>query len=139
MDMSKKKSMETRLRRLKQMNSRLSQEKSVGGKGKLTGRMIDQITTYYGNAIIQNDTESCFGCILPSSFKRRKPLHSFCPVGLNSWCKYSSRLLESCLKTFKHNNKLPMAVMGPVKLMFNDLSEPKVLHKCLGGKTQNNN
>ncbi|GFW47500.1 hypothetical protein TNCV_2437191 [Trichonephila clavipes] len=42
-----------------------------------------------------------------------KPMHSFCPVGLNSWCKYSSRLLESCVKTFKHNNKLPMAVMDP--------------------------
>ncbi|GFX39386.1 uncharacterized protein TNCV_3861091 [Trichonephila clavipes] len=45
------KRMGTRLRKLKQMSSKLSDGKSIGGKGRLTDRMIDLITTYYGNAI----------------------------------------------------------------------------------------
>ncbi|GFX63818.1 uncharacterized protein TNCV_5032871 [Trichonephila clavipes] len=50
------KRMGTRLRKLKQMSSKLSDGKSIGGKGRLTDRMIDLITTYYGNAIRQNKT-----------------------------------------------------------------------------------
>ncbi|GFY12247.1 uncharacterized protein TNCV_283501 [Trichonephila clavipes] len=45
------KRMGTRLRKLKQMSSKLSDGKSIGGKGRLTDRMIDLITTYYGNAM----------------------------------------------------------------------------------------
>ncbi|GFW95965.1 uncharacterized protein TNCV_4173921 [Trichonephila clavipes] len=41
------KRMGTRLRKLKQMGSKLSDGKSIGGKGRLTDRMIDLITTYY--------------------------------------------------------------------------------------------
>ncbi|GFX91749.1 hypothetical protein TNCV_3529481 [Trichonephila clavipes] len=50
------KRMGTRLRKLKQMSSKLSDGKSIGGKGRLTDRMIDLITTYYGNTIRQNKT-----------------------------------------------------------------------------------
>ncbi|GFU47514.1 uncharacterized protein TNCV_2000191 [Trichonephila clavipes] len=50
------KRMGTRLRKLKQMSSKLSDGKSIGEKGRLTDRMIDLITTYYGNAIRQNKT-----------------------------------------------------------------------------------
>ncbi|GFX07947.1 uncharacterized protein TNCV_4162161 [Trichonephila clavipes] len=50
------KRMGTSLRKLKQMSSELSDGKSIGGKGRLTDRMIDLITTYYGNEIRQNKT-----------------------------------------------------------------------------------
>ncbi|GFT90733.1 uncharacterized protein TNCV_3010921 [Trichonephila clavipes] len=56
-----KKRIGTRLRKLKQMSSKLSDGKSIGGKGRVTDRMIDLITTYYGNAIRQNKT-SCQIC-----------------------------------------------------------------------------
>ncbi|GFW22996.1 uncharacterized protein TNCV_3647731 [Trichonephila clavipes] len=39
------KRMGTRLRKLKQMSSKLSAGKSIGGKGRLTDKMIDLITT----------------------------------------------------------------------------------------------
>ncbi|GFT22294.1 uncharacterized protein TNCV_3272961 [Trichonephila clavipes] len=42
-----KKRMGSRLRKLKQMDSKLSDGKSIGGKGRLTDRMIDLITMYY--------------------------------------------------------------------------------------------
>ncbi|GFW04290.1 uncharacterized protein TNCV_5047131 [Trichonephila clavipes] len=77
------KRMGTRLRKLKQMSSKLSDGKSIGGKGRLTDRMIDLITTYYGNAIRQNKNmpvryaKSCLGCIFPYTFKRRRTIAQF--------------------------------------------------------------
>ncbi|GFT79015.1 uncharacterized protein TNCV_3093931 [Trichonephila clavipes] len=61
-----------------------------------------------------------------------EPLHSFCPVGPNSWCKYQNQVVEGSVETFRHSNKLPVAVMDAIKPVFNDLSQPKLLQKCLG-------
>ncbi|GFT55517.1 uncharacterized protein TNCV_1326841 [Trichonephila clavipes] len=61
-----------------------------------------------------------------------EPLHSFCPVGPNSWCKYQNQVLEGSVENFRHSNKLPVAVMDAIKPVFNDLSQPKLLQKCLG-------
>ncbi|GFT99135.1 uncharacterized protein TNCV_3794841 [Trichonephila clavipes] len=68
-----------------------------------------------------------------------EPLHSFCPVGPNSWCKYQNQVVEGSVETFRHNNKFPVPVMDAIKPVFKDLSQPKLLQKCLGAKTQNNN
>ncbi|GFX59254.1 uncharacterized protein TNCV_4304861 [Trichonephila clavipes] len=86
------KRMGTCLRKLKQMSSKLSDGKSIGGKGRLTDRMIDIITTYYGNAIRQNKTclpdmrKAVWAIYFHIRSSDEEPLHSFCPVGPNSWC-----------------------------------------------------
>ncbi|GFY30334.1 uncharacterized protein TNCV_4065841 [Trichonephila clavipes] len=139
------KRMGSRLRKSKQMSSKLSDGKSIGGKGRLTDRMIDLITTYYGNAIRQNKTclpdmrKAVWAVYFHIRSSNEEPLHSFCPVGPNSWCKYHNQVLEGSVETFRHSNKLPVAVMDAIKPVFNDLSQPKLLQKCLGGKTLNNN
>ncbi|GFS51125.1 uncharacterized protein TNCV_3532441 [Trichonephila clavipes] len=139
------KRMGTRYEKLKQMSSKLSDGKSIGGKGRLTDRMIDLITTYYGNAIRQNKTclsdmqKAIWAVYFHIRSSDEEPLHSFCPVGPNSWCKYQNQVVEGSVETFRHSNKLPVAVMDAIKPVFNDLSQPKLLQKCLGGKTQNNN
>ncbi|GFW79238.1 uncharacterized protein TNCV_2476451 [Trichonephila clavipes] len=107
--------------------------------------MIDLITTYYGNAIRQNKTclsdmrKAVWAVYFHIRSSNEEPLHSFCPVGPNSWCKYQNQVVEGSVETFRHSNKLPVAVMDAIKPVFNDLSQPKLLQKCLGGKTQNNN
>ncbi|GFW80412.1 uncharacterized protein TNCV_2945441 [Trichonephila clavipes] len=107
--------------------------------------MIDLITTYYGNAIRQNKTclsdmrKAVWAVYFHIRSSDEEPLHSFCPVGPNSWCKYQNQVVEGSVETFRHSNKLPVAVMDAIKPVFNDLSQPKFLQKCLGGKTQNNN
>ncbi|GFT83405.1 transposon Tf2-8 polyprotein [Trichonephila clavipes] len=107
--------------------------------------MIDLITTYYGNAIRQNKTcladmrKAVWAVYFHIRSSDEEPLHSFCPVGPNSWCKYQNQVVESSVETFRHSNKLPVAVMDAIKPVFNDLSQPKLLQKCLGGKTNNNN
>ncbi|GFU23799.1 putative RNA-directed DNA polymerase from transposon X-element [Trichonephila clavipes] len=78
--------MGTRLRKLKQMSSKLSDGKSTGGKGRLTDRMIDLITTYYGNAIRQNKTclsdmrKAVWAVYFHIRSSDEEPLHSFCPL-----------------------------------------------------------
>ncbi|GFU84202.1 uncharacterized protein TNCV_2488671 [Trichonephila clavipes] len=84
LDMFKKR-MGTRLRKLKQMSSKLSDGKSIGGKGGLTDRMIDLITTYYGNAIRQNKTclsdmrKAVWAVYFHIRSSNEEPLHSFVP------------------------------------------------------------
>ncbi|GFX14490.1 uncharacterized protein TNCV_1616731 [Trichonephila clavipes] len=132
--------MGTRLRKLKQMSSKLSDGKSIGGKGRLTDRMIDLITTYYGNAIRQNKTclsdmrKAVWAVYFHIRSSNEEPLHSFCPVGPNSSCKYQNQVVEGSVETFRYSNKLPVAVMDAIKPVFNDLSQPKLLQKCLGVK-----
>ncbi|GFW48367.1 uncharacterized protein TNCV_1109301 [Trichonephila clavipes] len=103
--------------------------------------MIDLITTYYGNAIRQNKTclsdmrKAVWAVYFHIRSSDEEPLHSFCPVGPNSWCKYQNQVVEGSVETFRHSNKLPVAVMDAIKPVFNDLSQPKLLQKCLGGQS----
>ncbi|GFW32562.1 uncharacterized protein TNCV_1121911 [Trichonephila clavipes] len=121
------------------MSSKLSDGKSIGGKGSLTDRMIDLITTYYGNAIRQNKTclsdmrKAVWAVYFHIRSSDEEPLHSFCPVGPNSWCKYQNQVVEGSVETFRHSNKLPVAVMDAIKPVFNDLSQPKLLQKMSRG------
>ncbi|GFU49556.1 transposable element Tcb2 transposase [Trichonephila clavipes] len=88
--------------------------------------MIDLITTYYGNAIRQNKTclsdmrKAVWAVYFHIRSSDEEPLHSFCPVGPNSWCKYQNQVVEGSVETFRHNNKLPVAVMDAIKPVFND-------------------
>ncbi|GFT11060.1 uncharacterized protein TNCV_1084221 [Trichonephila clavipes] len=59
------KRMGARLRKLKTMNrgKKLSDDKSISGKNRLTDKFIDTITTYYGNAIRQNNSSPLVICV----------------------------------------------------------------------------
>ncbi|GFY07085.1 uncharacterized protein TNCV_4203561 [Trichonephila clavipes] len=87
------------------MSSKLSDGKSIEGKGRLTDRMIDLITTYYGNAIRQNKTclsdmrKAVWAVYFHIRSSDEEPLHSFCPVGPNSWCKYQNQVVWKLLDT----------------------------------------
>lgn len=137
------KRMGTRLRKLKQNNFKCSDGKSVGGKGRLTDKVIDKLTMYYGNAIREhkNNLLEMRRAVWAIYFHTRstdgEPLHNFCPAGLDTWCCYQKSLAEGT--SFTHKLTLPSSVMDAIKPIFNDLSQPKLLQRCLGGKTQNSN
>ncbi|GFS60083.1 hypothetical protein TNCV_2833021 [Trichonephila clavipes] len=65
-------------------------------------------------------------------------MHYFCPVGVSSWCSYQ-KAKSSENTSYKHNSIVPTSVMDAVKPIFAELPSPKLLKKCLGGKTQNSN
>ncbi|GFU51715.1 uncharacterized protein TNCV_1213451 [Trichonephila clavipes] len=107
------KRMGTRLRKLKLVYSKkkLSDGKTIGGKGRLTDSLIDKLAHYYGNAIRCNSTnvkemrKAIWAVWGHSCSTDDEPMHWFCPTNPNTWY----------------------------------LSHPALLKKCLGGKTQNPN
>lgn len=76
--------MGTRLRNLKKNTK-------VLGKGKLTRKLIDELSIYYGLAIRRNkDSVEDMRKEIWATFYHKistdsKPQHDFCPTGENSW------------------------------------------------------
>lgn len=141
------KRMGTRLRKLKQEYKcrKLSDNKSLSGKGRLTDVVINKLTTFYGNAIrqhpdsLQNMRNAVWAVYFHTRSTDQEPLHSFCPIGVESWCKYQQAVAKGTISTFRHKGSLPSAVMDAIKPVFNALSAPELLKRCLGSHTQNPN
>ncbi|GFU81939.1 uncharacterized protein TNCV_2537481 [Trichonephila clavipes] len=103
----------TRLRKpeLVYSKKKLSDGKTIGGKGRLTDSLIDKLAHYYGNAIRCNSTsvkemrKAIWAVWGHSCSTDDEPMHCFCPTNPNTWY----------------------------------LSHPALLNNCLGGKTQNPN
>ncbi|GFV44254.1 uncharacterized protein TNCV_754621 [Trichonephila clavipes] len=140
------KRMGTRLRKLKLVYSKkkLSDGKTIGGKGRLTDSLIDKLAHYYGNAIRCNSTsvkemrEAIWAVWGHSCSTDDEPMHWFCPTNPNTWCKYNAAINNN-LQNYKHKPSFAKAVRDVIKPVFADLSHPALLQKCLGGKTQNPN
>ena len=62
------------------------------------------------------------------------PNHHMCPSDDNSWCGYNRNK-----DTFRHVHGLPEAIVELVEPIYNKLTSPDLLKKCLHGMTQNNN
>ncbi|GFS66439.1 uncharacterized protein TNCV_3856871 [Trichonephila clavipes] len=107
------KRMGTRLKKLKLVYSKkkLSDGKTIVGKGRLTDSLNDRLAHYYGNAIRCNSTsvkemwKAIWAVWGHSCSTDDEPMHWFCPTNPNTWY----------------------------------LSHPAHLKKCLGGNTQNPN
>lgn len=141
------KRMGSRLRKLKAQfkGKKLYDKKPLGGKGRLTDVLIDQISSLYGDAIRKHsdnykDMQKAIWAIWYHKRSNDKQLsHDFCPDGNDSWCKYKKAVANDTHKDFKHMNSVPTAVMDAIKPVFKDLSHPDLLKRCIGGRTQNAN
>ncbi|GFW39672.1 uncharacterized protein TNCV_3188431 [Trichonephila clavipes] len=91
------KRMGTRLRKLKLVYSKnkLSDGKTIGGKGRLTDSLIDKLAHYYGNAIRCNSTsvkeirKAIWAVWGHSCSTDDEPMHWFCPTNPNTWWVFS--------------------------------------------------
>ena len=139
------KRMGSRLRKLKkdQKGKILPDGKNLAGRGRLTDKEIDLLQNYYGLAIRRNqgNVEAMKKAVLASLFHKAstddEPNHYLCPSGIDSWCGYQRA--EAQDKSYKHKNSLPYEVIEAIKPIYNDLSNRRLLEKCLHGKTQNVN
>jgi len=120
--------------------------KSLSGKGKLTAKMIDKLTVYYGLAIRPNydSVEKMKNAIWATyhhySSTDENPQHEKCPSGKDSWCEWQQAAAADALESFKHTYAaLPTDVLEAIEPIYNDLSNDVLLTRCLGGFTQNNN
>ncbi|GFV47129.1 uncharacterized protein TNCV_1630731 [Trichonephila clavipes] len=70
---------------------KLSDGKTIGGKGRLTDAIISKLTTFYGNAIRANShnvnemRQAVWAVWAHTSSTDDEPKHWFCPKGKNSW------------------------------------------------------
>ncbi|GFS68131.1 uncharacterized protein TNCV_438901 [Trichonephila clavipes] len=135
------KRMGTRLRKLKLVYSKkkLSDGKTIGGKGRLTDSLIDKLAHYYSNAIRCNSTsvkemrKAIWAVWGHSCSTDDEPMHWFCPTNPNTWCKYNAAINNN-LQNYKHKPSVAKAVRDVIKSVFADLSHPALLKKCLGEK-----
>lgn len=143
--------MGTRLRDVKKKN------KELGGKGKLTAKMIDKLTIYYGLAIRRNpeSIDAMYNDIWATYFHYsstdKHPQHEKCPAGDDSWCEWQRALAalpetsgakrtKNKIPAFVHSYKpLPQDVLTTIKPIYEDLSKEELMQRCLGGFTQNTN
>ena len=128
-----------RLRNLKK------KEKGLGGKGKLTNNMVDRLQNFYGIAIRQNknnikNMQSAVRATLfhVASSKENNWHYPHCPEGSDSWCKYNQDVANKT-HTYKPGPGLPLPVVMKLKPIFEELSNEKLLQKCVHGLTQNQN
>lgn len=128
----------TRLRNLKKT------VKNIGGKGKLTDKIIDRLQNYYGIAVRSNvgDAKAMKTAIHASLFhvasSKENNYHHHCPDGENSWCRFKSDKATG-LSTYKPGAGLPKKIIYTIRPIYEDLSNSKLLDKCVHGKTQNQN
>ncbi|GFW09285.1 uncharacterized protein TNCV_4276141 [Trichonephila clavipes] len=84
---------------------KLSDGKSISGKNRLTDKFIDTITTYYGNAIRQNNSsvsdmrQAIWAIYCHYRSTDEEPMHHFCPIGDTSWSKYQKAWLATLTAT----------------------------------------
>ncbi|KAL7287162.1 hypothetical protein TKK_0018596 [Trichogramma kaykai] len=121
-------------------------KKIHGGKGKLTGKLINKLTVYYGLAIrrnyesVENMRNAIWATYEHYSSTDEQPHHEKCPQGSESWCPWQRASAEKSLKKFKHDYKpFPDDVLAAIKPIYKELSSDKLLEHCVGGFTQSNN
>lgn len=141
------KRMGTRLRNLKKSmkGKKLSDGLPLSGKGRLTEKDTDSLQFYYGKAIrdntnsLQSMRKAVWAIYFHKLSTNEKPNHGLCPKGSTSWCGYNRGLVDGNPEAYSHKNSLPEAVMEAIKPVFQALSSPDLLSKCLHGRTQNTN
>ena len=135
------KRMGTRLRNAKKQN------KGIGGKGKgkLTDKVIKDLTIYYGLAIRRNSNslEEMKKAVWATFFHKcssdENPQHQNCPEGVTSWCKWRVAEASGQLEQYRHDEPLSTDVQNVIRPIYQALSADDLLQRCLGGNTQNSN
>ena len=130
------KRMGTRLRNLKK------KVKGLGGKGKLTAKLIDELTICYGLAIrrnpnsLKNMKNEIWATLFHKLSTDENPQHEKCS---ESWCKWKQAQVAGTLDSFRHKTPMKIEVFEAIKPIYEELSQDELLNRCLGGYTQNSN
>ncbi|XP_039307368.1 uncharacterized protein LOC120358202 [Solenopsis invicta] len=126
----------------KRMGTRLRNVKGLGGKGKLTAKLIDELTIYYGLAIrrnpnsVKNMKNDIWATLFHKMSTDENPQHEKCS---ESWCDWKKAQAANSLATYHHKPPLPKEIFEAIKPIYEELSRDDLLNRCLGGYTQNSN
>lgn len=133
------------LRELKQKlgTTKLSDGKAIGGKGRLTDKLIDTLQNFYGKAVRDNagnvtDTSrAIWASVCHRASSEAKPFHQFCPAGPESWCGFQR--MEAGGGSYTHHDAIPPVVFDTIKPVYLRLTEKSLLSRCTRSATQNTN
>ena len=124
---------------------KLRDEKILGGRGRLTEKLINTLQNAMGMAIRQNvgnmyGMKKSIGALLYhySENEDLEKRHHVCPRGEKSWCKYQQDKVTG-KNTYKAKVGIAVAIHDKIKPIFLDLSSDELLSKCIHGRTQNVN
>lgn len=108
--------------------------------------MIDKLTVYYGLAIrrncdsVENMSNAIWATFYHYCSTDENQQHAKCPIGLDSWCSWQRAAAADNLSVYKHDYQpFPQEVAEALRPIYEDLSNEKLLERCVGGFTQNNN
>ena len=117
---------------------------SLTGKGKLTRAVQDKLAGYYASQLKQNAPdiekmrEGVYASLFHSVSTDDAPHHSHCPKGSESWCFYQ-RAVALKEEPRPHRPSLTLAVAEKLLPIYERLTQPDLLQRCMRMKTQNPN
>lgn len=136
---------------------KLADGKTIGGRGRLSEPKIKKLQKDYGLAIRQNTIDKPNPSerdIDVSIYTMKKNIiaslhhninlndpekqHRYCPIGDKSWCKWQLDKATGT-KTFNVDECLPEVFLEILRPVYMNLSDSKLLRRCVRGKTQNPN
>ena len=124
----------------KHSGSKLSDGRSISGRGRLTGDLINSLQIWFGLAIRKNIGDhramarAIWASLCHSASTDEKPRHEFCPN--DGWCDYHKATPD---RPYKHHNSIPKPIFDLLVPVYRSLAEKQLLMKCEKGATQNRN
>lgn len=120
-------------------STKLSDGKTLTGKGRLTEKMMDKLQNYYGIAVRSHvgNVDDTYRAIW-ASLHHHGGSHDMCPTGEESWCKYQKQKAGVDIE-YNQVNVLPKAVIHTLKPLYVRLTDRELLMRCVRGATQNVN
>lgn len=118
--------------------------KPLGGKGRLTGDLVNKLGSYYGWSIKSHsgDVEAMQKAVMATFYhvtsNDKQSNHSLCPTGPDSWCRQNAAEAKG-EPAPPHRYNLPDHVVKALLPIYERLSDKKLLQRCVRGKTQNSN
>uniref|UniRef100_A0A1E1XP14 Putative kolobok-8 hm n=1 Tax=Amblyomma sculptum TaxID=1581419 RepID=A0A1E1XP14_AMBSC len=126
---------------LRSLVNKAKKGEALGGKGGLTQDVIKRLTSYYGLALrsstnVEEMQRAVMATLHHISSTDAEPHHDLCPPGARSWCRHRAAEAEGKPQP-PHKYNLPSTVVEALLPVYQRLSDPQLLARCSGNKTQN--
>lgn len=126
---------------LRSLVAKSKKDKALGGRGGLTQDLIKKLTNYYGLALRSSSNVADMQQAVMATYYHvtstdDEPHHEFCPEGPTSWCRHQAAEAEGKPQP-PHKYRLASHVAEALLPIYQRLSEPQLLERCQGKKTQN--
>lgn len=125
-------------------------KKTLGGKSKLTDKVLEMLPYYYGQAIrrqssstVEELRKDIMATFYHCTSTDDEPRHMDCPPGSDSWCFYQRAIANNETPRSHKDMKVKFTLDPPERTsvikVYVEMTRKELLVKCMLGKTQNVN